>query len=87
MHAFCKRVNVGSIPTPGPISTQNKLKMPSFETPGVPTPEESAKAMRAMTGCVKPENPDNRRPRCYDQCVEAPVTTQIANTNGDAYQE
>ncbi len=64
-----------------------KSKMPSQDTPGVPTPEESAKAMRKMTEAF-PVIPDNGRPRCYDQCVElpGPVSDQVAG-EGDAYQE
>lgn len=56
--------------------------MPDYNTPGVPTPEDSAKAMRAMTGCVKPEIPDNRHPLCYNQCVEGDVT-EVVNRQPD----
>lgn len=50
------------------------------------TPTLTQEQVRQMTGAF-PESPDNRRPRCYEQCVESPRVSDMAAGEGDAYQE
>lgn len=40
-----------------------------MNTPNVPVPEDAAEKMRKLTRPCGPI-PDDRRPRCYKQCVE-----------------
>lgn len=47
------------------------------------TPTSDAK-LKAMTAAY-PEIPDNRKPRCYDQCVEAPSMPDQITGIGPAY--
>ncbi len=68
----------------------------AYETPGVPTPEQSATAQRAKTAALPYENngTSNPNPRRYDQCVEVPEcdgpagmgSGQVAQGNGPAYE-
>ena len=65
--------------------------MPDYNTPGVPEPEDSAKAQRAKTG-AGPDDTNVSPPRCYDQCIEADplpnnkLPRQTAAGQGDVYQ-
>lgn len=63
--------------------------MANYNTPGVPNPEDSAKAQRAKTAALPYENngTSNPDPRRYDQCVELPgCDGQVAQGNGPAYE-
>lgn len=58
----------------------------SMNTPGVSEPEVSAMAQRAKTAAF-PDDTNVSGPRCYNQCVEAPVINDEGSLpgNGPAY--
>lgn len=55
-------------------------------TPGVPTPEESALAMRNKTRAF-PDDNNMSEPRCYEQCVEAPKIESVATGYESQYTD